>query len=319
MTNSSILPYILIFLIVLFLYLHILNEFKTGNKLSIYEIDYVSNTHLQEICELKQPFIFDPNMDIMQASKEYVDDLSNNEQKDMKLYSSVDKEYVFLDSKSALRMLQTTSNYYSEHNWDFVRENSRDLVASMNTYWRPYFTLNTYMDVRAGCENVTTQPRFHKHNRMFLLVMNGTIHVKMTTQEYTKYLKPYQNYEHMENNSDVNLWGEKIDKNIKFVEFSVPSGRVLFIPPYWTFSIKYDANTLVYEIFYMSILNSVLHVPDYAIHFVQKNNSSDKLLEDFKIHKEEEGKEEVCVNTIEETQEEEEDPVNHSDSVPAIQ
>ena len=52
---------------------------------------------------------------------------------------------------------------------------------------------------------------------------------------------------------------------------------------------------------------------------MQKNNSSDKLLEDFKIHKEEEGKEEVCVNTIEETQEEEEDPVNHSDSVPAIQ
>ena len=281
-STTSILPFILTFLIVLFLYLHILNEFKTSNKLNIYEIDYVSNGQLQEICELKQPFIFDPTTEIMETSNELLDHLTNDEQSDMKLYNSADHEFVFLNSKSAIKMLQSSDGgYYTQYNWDFVRENSIDFTSTLSTYWRPYFTLHTYMDVRAGCKDVTSQPRYHKHNRMFLLVMSGTLQVKMTPHDYSKFLKNQTNYEYMEHCSNVDFWGDHVDKNIKFVEFTIHAGRALFIPPYWCFSVKYGANTILYEVFYMSILNTVLHVPDYAIHFVQKNNSSEKLLEDY--------------------------------------
>ena len=52
---------ILIFLIVLFLYIHITHQLKTSEDLEIYELDYIDNTHLQEVCDIKQPVLFEFN------------------------------------------------------------------------------------------------------------------------------------------------------------------------------------------------------------------------------------------------------------------
>jgi hypothetical protein len=71
----NILFHICIFLIVLFLYVYIMNQFKKSEDLDIYEMDYSSNRNLQEICEIRQPVLFnffavDPNFfyDLSQQS-----------------------------------------------------------------------------------------------------------------------------------------------------------------------------------------------------------------------------------------------------------
>ena len=40
--------HIFLFILILFMYIHIVNQYKTGEDLEIYEMDYVSNTHLQK-------------------------------------------------------------------------------------------------------------------------------------------------------------------------------------------------------------------------------------------------------------------------------
>ena len=50
---------ILLFIIILFLYIHITHQLKKSEDLEIYEMDYSSNTHLQEVCEIKQPVLFE--------------------------------------------------------------------------------------------------------------------------------------------------------------------------------------------------------------------------------------------------------------------
>ena len=40
------------------MYIHIIHQYKTGEDMEIYEMDYVSNTHLQEVCNIKQPVLF---------------------------------------------------------------------------------------------------------------------------------------------------------------------------------------------------------------------------------------------------------------------
>ena len=50
---------ILIFCIVLFLYLHIFFHIKTSNDLEVYEIEQPSKDKLEEICDLRQPVLFD--------------------------------------------------------------------------------------------------------------------------------------------------------------------------------------------------------------------------------------------------------------------
>ena len=49
----------LIFLIILFLYIHIIHQLKTSEDLEIYEMDYSTNSQLQEVCEVKQPVLFE--------------------------------------------------------------------------------------------------------------------------------------------------------------------------------------------------------------------------------------------------------------------
>ena len=52
---------IIIFIIVLIVYTHVTNEYKTSEDLEIYEMDYKNNVQLQEICNLKQPVLFNMN------------------------------------------------------------------------------------------------------------------------------------------------------------------------------------------------------------------------------------------------------------------
>ena len=41
------------------MYIHIVHQYKRSEDLEIYELDYSSNTHLQEVCDIKQPILFE--------------------------------------------------------------------------------------------------------------------------------------------------------------------------------------------------------------------------------------------------------------------
>ena len=66
-----------IFCLVLFIYLHIQFHLKTSEDLEMYEIEQPSKDKLEEICDLRQPAIFDFDCEkIMDSSnKTYI---SNN-------------------------------------------------------------------------------------------------------------------------------------------------------------------------------------------------------------------------------------------------
>ena len=50
-----------IFCIVLFMYIHIFFHLNTSDDLEVYEIDQPSKEKLEEICDIKQPVVFNFN------------------------------------------------------------------------------------------------------------------------------------------------------------------------------------------------------------------------------------------------------------------
>ena len=48
-----------VFCLILFLYLHVQFHLRTGDNLEIYEIDQASKDKMEEICDLRQPVLFD--------------------------------------------------------------------------------------------------------------------------------------------------------------------------------------------------------------------------------------------------------------------
>ena len=65
---------VILFCLVLFIYLHINFHWKTGEDLEMYEVDQPSKDKLEEICDIRQPVLFDfENQKIMETSnKNYI-------------------------------------------------------------------------------------------------------------------------------------------------------------------------------------------------------------------------------------------------------
>jgi ribosomal protein L16 Arg81 hydroxylase len=100
----------------------------------------------------------------------------------------------------------------------------------------------------------------------------------MTPWRSHKYLYPIKDYDNYDFRSPVNVWNtqpkytHEMDK-IKFLEFDVLAGHVLYVPPYWWYSIKFsDEPTLLTGFIYNSIMNIAANIPDYFLYFIQQQN-----------------------------------------------
>jgi hypothetical protein len=68
---------------------------------------------------------------------------------------------------------------------------------------------------------------------------------------------------------------------VKFLEFDVFSGNVLYVPPYWWYSIKYDfvekednaeIGTFLVEYNYSSLINNIANIDDIVKYYLQQQN-----------------------------------------------
>lgn len=279
---------LLIFLIVVFLYLHITSQYKISEDLEIYEMDYTTNKQLQEVCDIKQPLLFH----YQPINPEFFEDLTIEETQRSEIYVKEATDYYFPDNQidslllpyqsvRTLLITDTVGVYFSENNHDFVEDTGlRTEFETNDLFLKPTMTAFTKYDVCTGSKNCATPLRYHNYYRQFYCVHTGKIRVKMTpfkARKYTRVIKDYDNYEFR---TTLNVWDSKngeLDK-IKFIEFDVNPGFVLYVPPYWFYSIKYlDDNTLVSGFTYQSAMNCVANLPDIARYYIQQQNTKKKV------------------------------------------
>lgn len=290
----NILVHICLFLIVLFLYVYVMNQFKKSEDLDIYEMDYSSNQHLQEICEIRQPVLFnffavDPNLfyDLSHRS------ITKYGSYDVKIKDAHDYykegknvDAVALSLTSTLNLFENdnAAHFFSEDNEEFLDESGiLKIVQSMDDFLKPDFTIRRNYDLCFGSANSVTPLRYHTNYRQYLCVTTGKIHVKMTPWKSHKYLHPIVDYENYEFRSPVHPVNPqdhfvKDYEKTKFIEFDVLKGYVLYIPPYWWYSIEYsEANTFVAGVSYTTMMNCVSNLPNLTIHWLQRQNITKKI------------------------------------------
>ena len=286
----NVLINVFIFILVLFLYIHVNHQFKRSEDLEIYEMDYTTNKNLQEICELKQPVLFEykpfhpeffDNVTVDVIEQQSALDVKI---KDVNDYwnETANVDYVVLPLQSA-RTLMTTdtrSNYFTENNEEFVNEAGlyNDFFEN-NFYLKPDLTVQTKYDILMGSNGAITPLRYHTNYRQFFCVNSGKIHVKMTPWKSSKHLSPTKDFENYEFRSPINVWkpqreyANRMDK-LKFLEFDVHEGFVLYVPPFWWYSIKFSNqnDNLVTGITYNSVMNCISNIPNYALYYLQQSN-----------------------------------------------
>ena len=292
-----------IFCVILFLYLHIQFHLKTGDDLEIYEIEQASKDRMEEICDLRQPVLFDCDEDINKiiqtTNKTALLDnypvfevkIRDHVKPDIPL-SSAEDLYVPLPLHIACKLFQEDSNakYFTENNQDFLTETG--VIKNMtynDEFLRPRLVSNCNYDIMFGSTNVETPFRYEMNYRNYFIVTEGSLLVKMAPPKSAKYLYPINDYENFEFRSQIDPWNPQqrfkadFDK-VKCLEIVLTPGKFLFIPAYWWYTFKFNENTSVSCFRYRTYMNNVAISPSIAMYALQNQNVDRKIVKNIDIN-----------------------------------
>ena len=283
----NIIIIILIFCLVLFIYLHIYYHCKTSDDLEVYEVSNISKERLEEICDLRQPILFDYDIQKFQSlNREIV--LQNYSSFDIKLrnisniYSDIDSDiFLPISLNNGIKVIEEDENskFISENNSDFLEETSLVKILQANDeFIRPHMMSSYMYDYIIGSKNNSTPFRYEMNYRNFIILLSGKIKIKLSPPKSGKYLYPINDYENFEFRSLINPWKiqdkyqSDFDK-IKCMEVTLEPGKIIFIPAFWWYSIQFEDNksTLI-SLKYKTYMNTLAILPSLFISFLQKQN-----------------------------------------------
>lgn len=268
-----------IFIIILFLYIHIASQYKKSGDLEIYETDFTNTQHLEDVCELKQPVLMDvqnllPSLfqtiipeEIAQYSRYdvHVKDVRDYQQK-----GTIDPIVLPLHTTVEFFESDQNSNLYSENNEEFLEETQLlKKIKQVDSVLQPNFLARAEYDLLFGSCHTSTPFRYQTESRNFFIVTHGKIRVKMTNWENSKYMEPVKDYDNYEFRS------LQQSEKVRFIEFDVHEGSMLYVPPYWWYSLSLEEpNTFVCKCTYASFINQLSNIWDIGLYYLQQQNIS---------------------------------------------
>ena len=274
-----------IFCLVLFIYLHVQFHLKTSEDLEMYEVEQPSKDKLEEICDLRQPVIFDFDCQkiVESSNKSYI--ANNYNAFEIKIRNVKDTDpnselYIPLPLHAANKLFNedTNSTYFSENNNEFLEETG--VIKSLkynDEFLRPYMVSNCNYDIMMGSAKTCTPFRYEINYRNYYLLTEGSAQIKLAPPHSIRYLYPNYDYENFEFRSPVDPWCPQpkyiadFDK-MKCLEFTLTPGKTLYIPAYWWYSIKFNKNTSISCFNYRTYMNNIAVSPYIGMHALQIQN-----------------------------------------------
>ena len=110
---------------------------------------------------------------------------------------------------------------------------------------------------------------------------------KINPPNYNNNLYPIYDYENFEFYSKINPWNVqeqyKVDySKVKSILLNVNENKLVNIPPYWWYSIKFlDENTEIISFKYKTIMSSVVNIPYNIMHYLQMQNIKQKVVKNY--------------------------------------
>ena len=274
-----------IFCLILFLYLHIHFHVKTSNDLEVFELDMASKDKLDEICDLRQPVLLDFEKPEILEKLRLPSLLQTYHAFEIKVRNTKDPDvqsdlYMPIPLHAAKKLFQEDKCglYISERNSDFLQETGVKKHMQYNDeFIRPPMVSSCNYDLLFGSECATTPFRYELNYRNFFAVTEGKITMKLSPPQNSKYLYPNRDYEQFEFRSPVDPWNVQpnykadFDK-MKCLEVILTPGKMIYVPAYWWYTIRFEKNSSVACFRYRTYINTIAIVPHIAMHALQLQN-----------------------------------------------
>ena len=276
---------IFIFCLVLFLYLHIQYHLKTSDDLEVYTIERPSKETLEEICNIRQPVVFEFKNNRLLESCNLANLDDNYGAFDIQVRDVTNKDdnselYLPFLLKEAINIFGDDKNekYISEKNQDFLKETGAIKNYNYNdAFLRPPLVSKCIYDFMTGSVGSKTPLRYNINYRNFYYNTSGRINIKLIPPSSSKYLNPVKDYDNFEFRSPVNVWNVQqeykadFDK-VKVLDVTLNKGEIIFIPAYWWYSIEYETVSSICAFKYRTFMNSLAISPEIVLYMLQGQN-----------------------------------------------
>ena len=231
---------IIILIVLCLIGLHISFQLKTSNEMVVYEMDFPEKLKLEKVCDMKQPVLFnyeDETIEQVLTYKEY-------KKFEVDVYDeSYGKSTVTL--KKALKL----KNHAMFHNETFLKDTLLfNHYKTTDTLLKPPMTWASSYDICMGSDQYVLPLQVKKSYRNYILVIDGSIQVKVSPPRNKKFLS-----------QSINPWK---NTKVKFLDVTMTKGNLLFIPAYWWYSIKLEKDACVCMFHYRTIMNELAIVWD---------------------------------------------------------
>ena len=291
---------VLIFCVVLFLYLHIYFHMKTSNDLEVYEIDQPSKDKLEEVCDLRQPVLFEyANERLMESctlnairASYGAFDVRLRNVKDSADETDITELYVPLTLHAAAEAFHSDkdSRYISENNGDFLEETGLTKTFKYNdAFLRPPMVSKCMYDVVCASPGTATPLRYELNYRNYYLVTQGSVKLRLIAPHASKYLYPVADYDNFEFRSPVNPWTTQAEyradfDKIKTMDVELRAGQIIYIPAYWWCSMQFPASagstlTTICCFKYRTYMNTVSIIDKLCMWLLQQQNVKRDVIE----------------------------------------
>ena len=276
---------VIIFFIVLFTYLHVQFHLKTSDDLEVYELENGSKDKLEEICDLRQPVILNYYNEQVHKTINKNAILGKYGAFEMKIRNVIDCDYsseiyIPLQSQSTFKLFDEdkSGSYITENNSEFLQETG--LVKSFQStdeFIRPGLVSNCFYDLFAGSANAATPFRYEINYRNYFYVTSGEVEIKLAPPKSAKYLYCVNDNDNFEFRSPVNPWQIQeeyqydFDK-IKCMDVLLTPGKMIHIPAYWFYSIRFKDSACLATFKYRTYMNNIAVLPKLGMYFLQLQN-----------------------------------------------
>jgi hypothetical protein len=284
---------IFLLLLSILFYVHLQSQYKKKEDLEIYEMDYLSNANLQEVTDLKQPVFFSlesENTESLFSSlhpdlqeEVVVKDIgdyhrsSGGRKDDGKNETAIIGIALSFSSAYGLMNSDPKHIFYSENNSAFLEETDilpafQKFGSKLGTGW----SVKTTYDLLFGSPKVEMPWKFHTSSQRFFVVSPGAgVRVKMTPWKSRKYMDLVYDYD------SFDFWCRSVqENNMKCLDFEVPAANVLYIPPYWFYSIQFlslpnnSQISFLASFTFSTPMNIVANADHYGYTFFQRISSA---------------------------------------------
>lgn len=253
---------LILFICIFFIYIHFLHEWKICETLELFETDYTDYYEFLSVCRLKQPFVCKYYL-----HNDVIFNINWNLLNDIHIYNQNDSSDV-MGSYHTLLSLMDKGKFYTQHNHEaIVSSDIYDVLNANNEYIKPISNIQTSYDIYIGSKGVTTQLQYHNCSSMFLLGIQGSQVIRMFP--WTSIQRDNIDFIHYEFTSNKDVWNDPIEN---MIEIELQKGQLMFVPPYWWYSCKHGDQSHLLSISYISLINSITHIPYKLQSFIQQQN-----------------------------------------------